>query len=339
MNLTRGQRLIFSPGPRVTLEAFDVPAPVGQQVVVRVLRSQVSAGSEMNFLRHGPVAFGFKDPTVTTTPLGYMAVGRVSAIGPAVTGFKVGDRVLTNGPHGSHWLVDLANPGAVLERVPDGVSDEAAGFATLGAVALHGVRRAALQIDESVAVFGAGIVGQLNLQLARLSGVYPLIAVDLSDERLAHAKASGATHLINARQVDAVEAIRTITQGAGAEVVFQCTPVASMLPTVMKAAADRGKVIMTGSAPGVAQIGLQDELLRRELSIIGIYARGIDQPHPYWPWTTGRNRRACLRLLDSGGLRIDPLLTHVISPADAEKTFAMMLNGVESWLGVVVKWD
>src|SRR5471030_992458 len=110
MNITRGQRLIFSQGPRITLEAFDVPAPVGQQVLVRVLRSQVSAGSEMNFLRHGPIAFGFKDPTVTATPLGYMAVGRVAAVGPGVTGFKVGDRVLTNGPHGSHWLVDLANP-------------------------------------------------------------------------------------------------------------------------------------------------------------------------------------------------------------------------------------
>jgi len=56
----------------------------------------------------------------------------------------------------------------------------------------------------------------------------------------------------------------------------------------MEAAAERGKVILTGSAPGTAEIGLQVELMRRELSIIGNYEIGIDKPHGYWRWTRSR---------------------------------------------------
>src|SRR6202011_2180478 len=104
--------------------------------------------------------------------------------GSEVEGYKDGDRVLPGGNHASHWLVDLDSPQTFVEPVPGNVSDDSAGYAVLGDVALHGVRRAAMQIAGSVAVFGMGMVGQLTLQLARISGAYPLIAIDLFDSRL-----------------------------------------------------------------------------------------------------------------------------------------------------------
>lgn len=334
-----GQRLIFAQGPRITVEPWEVPAPTAQQVLVKITYSQVSAGSEMNYLRHGPQGYGLKGPPDAALPIGYMAVGRIVAMGEGVSGFSLGQRVLTAGNHASHGLVDLANPNAVLDPIPQGVSDQAAGFAFLGGVALHGVRRAALQIDESVAIFGLGIVGLLNLQLARLSGVYPLIAVDLSDARLEKAKLGGASHTINPTREDPVQKIREITRGEGVEVVFHCTQVASMLQMLMECGADRAKIIVTGSAPGVAQIGLQTELSRREMTITGNYGRGLDQTHPYWPWTRKRNRMACLRLMASGELSVDPLITHVVAPSGAQGIFEIMLKGSDSWLGVVVKWE
>ena len=339
MTNLRGQRLLFAKGPRITVEDCAIPQPTGKQVLVRTTRSHVSAGSEMNFLRHGPAGYGLKGPDDAAMCIGYMAVGQVAALGPDATGVTLGQRVLTRSSHSSHWLVDLADPHPVIDPIPDGVSDDAAGFAILAAVSLHGVRRATLQIDESVAVFGMGIVGQMTLQLARLSGAYPLIAVDLSDARLAKAKLSGATHLINPSRENAVERVREITRGAGAETVFHCTPVASMLQMLLECAADRGKVILTGSAPGVAQIGLQNELLRRELTITGIYGRGLDQPHPYWPWTVKRDRLACLRLMASGDMPVDPLITHLVSPPEVQGVFEPMSKGTAGWIGVVVKWD
>jgi threonine dehydrogenase-like Zn-dependent dehydrogenase len=333
-------RLIFRSDFGVEEERFDVPEPAPRQVLVRVSRSQVSAGSEMNFYRLNPV-----DGPLKRTLLGYMTVGRVERVGDGVSEFAPGDRVLTCGHHGSHWLVDLTDDGPdqangnYIEHLPGGISDDEAGFVVLGDVALHGVRRAALQIDESVVVFGCGIVGQWTIQLARVAGAHPIIAVDLFDSRLALAKLSGATHLVNAASTDAVTAIKDITGGRGGESVFHCAPVASVLQTAMEAAAERGKVILTASAPGIAQIGLQVELLRHELTILGVYEIGIDQPHGYWPWTRARNRRACLRLLASGQLRLDHLISHVVPPTEAETMFRMMARGGDDWLGIVFAWD
>jgi threonine dehydrogenase-like Zn-dependent dehydrogenase len=107
----------------------------------------------------------------------------------------------------------------------------------------------------------------------------------------------------------------------------------------MEAAADRAKVILIGSPPGTATIGLQVELLRRELSIIGIYETRLTEPHPYWPWTRQRNRRACLRLMASGQLDLAPLVTHVVPYTGAQAMFETMLRGGDDWLGVVFAWD
>ena len=171
------------------METFELPDPQPHQILVGNACTQVSAGSEANFLRFGPQSYGLPEGTPRAN-IGYMAVGRILALGSAVQGFVVGDRVTTGSPHASHSLVEVG-PAAAIDPVPEGVSDEIAGFASLGDVALHGVRRAGLQIDQSVAIFGLGIVGQLALQLARISGAYPLIALDLVDERLELARRSG----------------------------------------------------------------------------------------------------------------------------------------------------
>jgi threonine dehydrogenase-like Zn-dependent dehydrogenase len=335
-----GIRLMFRSDRGVELESFDVPAPGPRQLLTRTHRSQVSAGSEMNFFRLNP-----DDGPLVKAALGYMTVGTVIEVGEGVSGYAAGDRVLTNGYHQSHWLVDLdAGPDVhvglnYIQKLDPAVSDDEAGFMILGDVALHGLRRAMPQIDESVVVYGCGIVGQLTIQLARIAGCYPIIAIDLLASRLEKARISGATHTIDASKVDAVQGVKEITDGAGAEIVFHCAPVAGILQTAMEMAAKRGKIVLTGSAPGIAEIGLQVELLRRELSIIGVYEVDMDEPSVYWPWSRPRNRRACLRLLKSGELRMDHLISHVVPYTDAETMFRSMLDGSADWMGVVFDWD
>lgn len=334
-----GARLRFHSDYRVEIEPIEIPELSRNQVLIRIRKSQVSAGTELNFYRHNPV-----DGPVASTRLGYMTVGVVEQVGDGVTAFAPGDRVLATGNHGSHWIVELNDEGApinganAIEKLDDAVSDDIAGFAVLGDVSLHGVRRAEPQIDESVVVFGCGIVGQLTIQLARIAGCHPIIAVDLAETRLQQARISGATHTINASTGDPVKQVMEITNGVGGEIVFHCAPVANLLQTIMESAAERGKVMMTASAPGSAEIGLQVELMRRELSIIGIYEIGIDQPHGYWRWSRSRNRRACLRLMASGELRIDHLISHIVPYTEAEAMYATMRNGTEDWLGVVFDW-
>ncbi len=333
----RARRLFASPGPTLEIREIELPEPGPGQVLVRVTHSYVSAGSEMNFFRVNPPG-----SQAEARPLGYMTVGRVEYVGEEVNGFKVGDRVLTSGLHGDRHLVDPHDQGHTdwyIERLDDAVPDRVAGFVILGDVALHGVRRAGLQIDESVAVFGAGLIGQLTIQFARLSGAYPVIAVDMFDRRLELARLSGATHVVNARETDPVQAVRDITGGAGAETLFHCTPTPSVLQTLLSAAAERGVIVLSGSAPGTAEIGLQVELLRRELTIVANYEAGLTTPHPYWPWTRQRNRRACLRMLQSGELKLDPLVSHVVPAEQAQAMFEMMGRGGDDWMGVAFTWE
>jgi threonine dehydrogenase-like Zn-dependent dehydrogenase len=329
-----GQRLLLGSGS-VTVADFEWPNPGPNQVLVRVTRSQVSAGSEINAFRTGSA------DNPTARPIGYTTVGRVERVGEGVEDFCPGDRVLAYGNHASYCLIDLAEPGWQSHplHIPDDVTDEQACFAVLGDVALHGVRRANLQIDESVAVFGAGVVGQLTLQFARLSGAHPIVVVDMIDSRLERARDNGATHTANVARENGPAAIRAATGGAGAETVFHCTPIARILQTTMEAAAERGKVVVTGSAPGIAEIGLQVELLRHELTIIGVYESGLDQAHVYWPWTRRRNRAACFRLIASGLLKVDTMVTHVVPPTDAQAMYAMLAAGAGDWMSVIFDWE
>lgn len=338
--------LRFYPNRRIVVEPHDVPRPSANQVLVEVTHTAVSAGSEMNFIRHGPQAYGITpkpgDAGDAGYNIGYMAAGRVAALGERVEGVALGERVLTGGTHASHCLVDLDNPHAVFDPIPDALDAGEACFAVLGDVALHGVRRANLQIDQAVAVFGMGMVGQLTLQLARLSGAYPLIAVDLDDERLQVAAMTGASHTINASREDATQRIRQITtqlgRSAGAEVIFHCTQVPSILQSLLEACANRGKIVLTGSPPGTATIRLQEDLLRREITITGIYESGMNEAHPYWPFTRQRNRRACLRMMAQESLHIAPLISHRVPFTRAQAIYDMMSATPAGWLGVVFEW-
>jgi threonine dehydrogenase-like Zn-dependent dehydrogenase len=267
-----------------------------------------------------------------------MTTGEIIAVGSDVTGFSVGERVATGAAHASHSLIDIT-PDAMIDHVPQGVSDDVAGFVALGDVALHGVRRAHLQIDQSAAVFGMGLVGQLVLQFAGLSGAHPLIAVDLIDARLQVARELGATHTINPTREDVIARVKEITRGAGAEAVFHCAQAANILQQTMECAADRGTVVLTGSPPGTATIRLKEELLRKELVLTGTYESGLMQSHVYWRWTRARNRRTFLRLLAEKKLRLEPLLTHVVPAEAATETYRMILDKSDGWLGVVFKWD
>ena len=103
----QGIELRFWSDRRVEPQAYDVAPPGPGQVLVRNARTQVSAGTEMNFFRHNPV-----DGPLTSSVLGYMGVGRVAAVGDGVTGYALGDRVITSSTHGSHWLVSPNDPAS-----------------------------------------------------------------------------------------------------------------------------------------------------------------------------------------------------------------------------------
>ena len=330
---TLGKRLVVVGGKRVEIEDVEIPDPGPGQVLVRITRSLVSAGSEKSLLLQ-------KTHPDTKSNLGYTTVGRVQKSGTGMESFKPGDRVFTFGHHGTHWLSEPdsnANDPINIQRIEHNITDEQAALTRLGDVALHCIRRGELQIDEQVAVFGQGVVGQFVTAFARLSGAYPVIGIDLDDHRLELARQSGATHTINPSRENTVDAVRDITNG-GAQTVFHANREPGVLGDCMKSCAMRGKVVLVGSAPGVAEIGLQVELLRLELDIRGSYGT-IHDPHRYYPWTQRRDRKAIMRMIESSDLKVDHLISHVSRPEDANSLYQTIVAGPHGWMGIFFNWE
>ena len=252
---------------------------------------------------------------------------------------------------------DEANEAAIpqeykVEKLPEDLSDVEAAFCVLGDVALHGVRRAQIQIGESVAVHGLGVVGLLALQLCRLSGAYPLLGVDLVEERLALSRQLGASHTVDPARQDVVAEIHAHTQlpwrwrgalpglmpGSGAEVQLHCTSYIGNYSTMIKAAADRGRIVLVGATSGSVAIE-SNELFRREIQVMGSYQTGMSDTHPYWPWTRGRNQQVILDLIRRGELDVEPLVSHIVPYTQAPLLFERMMAGHEGWLSVFFTWN
>jgi hypothetical protein len=109
-------------------------------------------------------------------PLGYSAAGIVLEVGEAVVGIRPGDRVATGGA--GHASVQ-AVAGLLTTRLPEQVSDADAAFATVGAIALHGLRLAEVGPGSRIAVIGLGLVGQLTGRLARAAGC-EVVGIDVN---------------------------------------------------------------------------------------------------------------------------------------------------------------
>jgi threonine dehydrogenase-like Zn-dependent dehydrogenase len=242
--------------------------------------------------------------------------------------------------------------------VPDEVDDASAAFAILGDVALHAVRRAQIAIGESVAVHGQGVVGLIALRLARLSGAHPLIGVDVVDARLRVSKLYGASHVVNATSQDVAAAIHAATPvprrfagvaaaglepTSGADVQIHATSRIDVVPQILRAAGDRGRIVIAGATaawpdPGPTVPLSLDVLLRREISVVGSYETGVAASHPYWPWSRARNHATVIDLIRRGELDVRPLISHVLPYRDAPAIYDMLAAGGEGWLSVAFTW-
>lgn len=355
---TTARGLVFPAPGEVALETFEVPDPGRHQVLLRTTRSLVSAGTEVSGLLGGGAAPG----RFPVRP-GYSSVGVVVAAGAGVRGLAPGDRVLSGGRHASHVLLDV-DPEAAAEGadardrpagrapargaggavpVPAGVGDDAAAFAVLGAVALHGFRKVAFQPGESCAVVGLGVVGQLLVQLARAAGARPVVGIDLVASRLERARTSGAHAVVDASGLDAAgveAAVLALTAGRGADVGFEATRTPQAFPALMRLAALGGRVVVVGSIHATAELRLFDDLQRKELTLIGAWQpRAPLAPHPYARWTQTANRALFLEQVRHGTLAVDHLISHRARPEDAPALYAEMAAGPGDWLGVVLVWD
>jgi predicted dehydrogenase/NADPH:quinone reductase-like Zn-dependent oxidoreductase len=278
--------------------------------------------------------------------LGYSGAGVVVDAHDTVRDLPVGTRVAYGGEGTGH--AEYVSTGRNLAvAVPDAVSWDEAAFTTLGSIALNAVRVAELSLGDSVVVIGLGIVGQLVSQLARLSGAR-VVAVDLLPNRLQLATDLGAPHGVLA-DTGCTAAIRTLTDGIGADCVIVAAAAKSAAPTqlALELLRDRGRIVIVGavdvSVPWSQAYMKEARVLMARAYGPGSYdpayeREGRDYPLPYVRWTENRNMEAFLDLLAAKQVRTGPLVTHRYALAEAPKAYDAILDPASRTLAVLLDY-
>jgi predicted dehydrogenase/threonine dehydrogenase-like Zn-dependent dehydrogenase len=357
-------------------EVVEVPIPTPQrgEVLVKTVASLVSAGTERTLVdfaeknllskaRSRPdlvrqvMEKAQRDGLLTTIeaafnrldqpmPLGYSSAGIVSGLGPGVQGFQVGQRVACGGGNYAVHAEYACVPKNLVTILPDQVNFDSAAFTTLGAIAMHGFRLAEIQLGESVAVIGLGLLGQLSVGIAAAAGCH-VLGIDLDEGRVALARQMGASAYLRAQ---AEEAALSFTRGRGCDAVLICADSPSSDPVELAGAIarDRARVI----AIGAVGLNIPRKLyFAKELTFLnsrsygpGRYdpsyeEKGQDYPIGYVRWTEGRNMEAFVDLLANGRLDPRPLITHRFPIEQAPDAYQLITGKTsQPFLGVLLTY-
>jgi len=323
-----GHRLLVRPDNTVEIGTFEVDLPSSQQVLIETDSTLISAGTELGTQE--------QDRQQPFTP-GYSNAGRILALGDGVEGYQAGDRVLSLGHHASHVTVSDAPQSLV--KLPDGASFAAGTFGVLGSVSIHGVRKAKLEFGERLMITGMGVVGQLALQLAKLTGCDQAIAVDLIDQRLEKADISGATHILNPTTCDLKSQVQQLTEGRGLDVVIEASGYPDLLPELFDLMRIGGRIVLLGS---IWHRKVELDLMpfhEKELIMIGAHQpKCPTTPTAIFPWTQQYNRAQILKYICQGTLNVDHLISHQLPYTEAETAYRLLRDQRDQSLGVILKW-
>lgn len=333
-----GQRLVAFRPYAMELEAFDLPdAPLPGQIRAATICTLISTGTELaNYtgITVDRAAMG-SDWRANPYRPGYSYVGVVRAVGEGVEGIQIGDRVCGHGPHASAAVLDPRNVAVV----PDGVTDVQAAFVTLLIITMNGVRLAKIELGERVAAVGLGLIGNLALQQARVSGGMPVVGTDLLAARREYGDRVGLTAL-DPTAADFDAQIGTLTDSAKFDVVFESTGSPGGLKPALQLAGRHARVIALGSTRGIVE-GFD---LYRDVHVPGVTIIGAHlNTHPAEPnfanrWTMQANRVVALRLLADRRVDVDALVSHR-EPADhAPDLFALLAERRSEAMGCVLDW-
>jgi len=282
----------------------------------------------------------------TLQALGYSCSGRVIAVGKKVKTLRTGDFVACAGAGFASHADIVCVPENLVVIVEQKNYLKQASITTLGAIALQGVRRASVQLGETVCVLGLGLLGQLTVQLAKAAGC-TVIGIDILPDRIALAKELGADHVFEGSFENLEKSIAFLTSHKGVDCTLITASSSSnnIVQQAMTLTRKKGKVVLVGD------VGLKLErnpFYKKEIDFLiscsygpGRYDvdyeyEGKDYPYGYVRWTEKRNMQAIVDLIIKGTLNVDRLISKVHNVQNAIEAY----DGIKSkkQLGVVLSY-
>jgi threonine dehydrogenase-like Zn-dependent dehydrogenase len=317
-------------------EEVDIGKLAADAVAVRTEASVLSAGTELAIL----------GGTESWAPLpyepGYGNIGTIIAAGSAVEGVAPGDRVYSFAKHKSVAVVQ-----GFFMKAPADIPPELAVFARMAQVAITSVRASSVELGDTVAVQGLGLVGNFAAQLMKASGA-TVIGLDVSARRREAARACGIDHVIDPIACDVVPEIKDLTDGRMCEVVVEATGVPDLALSACKLTGKPGEVVLVGSPRGSFTAN-PVELLNHvhiwggnNVTLVGAHEWRYpvtDARDGFNKHSIERNIRIIWDLIRQKRLCVQELLSHSVSPRECNAVYQSLRERNEEFLGVVFDWS
>jgi len=313
--------------------------------------------------QHGPLTTYRKvmNRLDSLTPLGYSLAGKVIGVAKGVSDFRIGDMVACGGGElANHAEINWVpvNLCCKIPKVSQGVKGddkgylppEQAAFATVGAIAMQGVRQADVKVGESVAVIGLGLVGLLSCFILKAAGCN-VMGVDIDPAKVDMALKIGVDVPGAIGDVDVEQMAMSFSDGYGLDAVLITTGTKSNEPiiTAGRIARDRATIVDVGinkmDIPW--QLYYSKELVLKQSRSYGpgrydpnYEMNGQDYPIGYVRWTEKRNMLSFLNLMAMGQIDVTPLITHQFNFSKASEAYRLMEGkGGAFYVGIILNYD
>lgn len=285
--------------------------------------------------------------------MGHEAAGVIAEVGRAVQGWHPGDRVTFDSTvycgrcdycrQGRSNLCEnrqvlgvscgeyrrdgafadyVVVPQHILYRLPDNLSFEHAAMVEAVSIAAHAVRRAAVKGTDTVVVVGTGMIGLLIVQVLRLAGCRRILAVDKDLNRLEMALLLGADEKVDAQRPNAVETIREMTGGKGADLAVEVVGLSESVKTAIASIRKGGRLTLVGNLSSAVELPLQS-VVTNELELSGSCASAGEY-------------LTCLEWMATGAVKVAPLISAVAYLAEGARWFNALRKGEGNLLKVIL---
>jgi len=341
MSKTRPMAFVIQPG-KIEFREKSIP-PLGESDVLIQVNATTLCGSDLHI-------FKGKHPSVSLPiPVGHEVAGEVQGVGAGVTKVKHGDRVtvepvVTCGQCyycklGDYHLcakisfqyrqgqggltTDFIAPEQWVHLLPDNISYPMGAMIEPLSVAVHALGLSHLKIGDSVAIFGAGAIGLLILQVARAAGAGKVFITDIRDSRLDMALEFGATEVFNSSRSDTVEQILQQTGGLGVRCAFEAVGLDATLTQSLQSLQKGGQAVLVGIFEAESIRIPANLFVQKEIALTG--SQGY-----HWDF------QRAIELVRRGNIDLEKMITHQFQLDQTQKAFETLIDQDHNAIKVVI---
>lgn len=334
---------------KMIIKEIEVPQ-VGEKEVLVKLEYVGICGSDVHYFHHGNCG-AYKVNLEEDYMLGHECAGVVAEVGPGVTTLKVGDKValepgitcgqcefckagkynlcpdvvfLATPPVQGCYEEYIAFPENMCFKLPENMTTKEGCLIEPLSVGFHAANQGDVKVGESVVILGAGCIGLVTLLACKAHGAGNIIVADIVDARLEKAKELGATHVINSKEVDALEEIVRLTDGKGADKVFETAGSPVTIAQTAFAVKRGGTITLVGLSAqeeinyNFAQIMDKEAEIKSVFRYRNIYPKAIEA-------------------VAAGAIDVNGIVTHEFELENIQEAFEEAINNKTDLVKAVIK--